>query len=164
MRAVGSPLTIEDVEAPQVTDSPVSGKTVVFTGKLELFSRNEAKVKAERARQGEVLNANLEKKTALCERAEELSESTDWKYTAEDLMEVQRERKAIGPVPKDHNESIWERFRGACARSSAARRLACSCAWRCSAASCSVMTDSSNSGIWKGPTRIASTTPVRSLR
>ncbi|MBL4840653.1 MAG: NAD-dependent DNA ligase LigA [Rhodospirillales bacterium] len=40
-------LTIEDVEAPQVTDSPVSGKTVVFTGKLELFSRNEAKVKAE---------------------------------------------------------------------------------------------------------------------
>ena len=40
-------LTIEDVEAPQVIDSPVSGKTVVFTGKLELFSRNEAKVKAE---------------------------------------------------------------------------------------------------------------------
>lgn len=40
-------LTIEDVEAPQVVDSPVNGKTVVFTGKLELFSRNEAKVKAE---------------------------------------------------------------------------------------------------------------------
>tara|TARA_R110001583_G_scaffold185961_1_gene346461 strand:- start:137386 stop:139485 length:2100 start_codon:yes stop_codon:yes gene_type:complete len=40
-------LTVEDVEAPQVSDSPVSGKTVVFTGKLELFSRNEAKVKAE---------------------------------------------------------------------------------------------------------------------
>ncbi|WP_417810094.1 NAD-dependent DNA ligase LigA [Thalassospira alkalitolerans] len=40
-------LTIKDVEAPQVSDSPVSGKTVVFTGKLELFSRNEAKVKAE---------------------------------------------------------------------------------------------------------------------
>lgn len=40
-------LTIENVEAPQVTDRPVSGKTVVFTGKLELFSRNEAKVKAE---------------------------------------------------------------------------------------------------------------------
>ncbi|MCC9620254.1 NAD-dependent DNA ligase LigA [Thalassospira sp. MA62] len=40
-------LTIEDVEAPDVTDSAVSGKTVVFTGKLELFSRNEAKVRAE---------------------------------------------------------------------------------------------------------------------
>jgi len=40
-------LDITDVEAPSVSDSPVSGKTVVFTGKLELFSRNEAKVKAE---------------------------------------------------------------------------------------------------------------------
>ena len=40
-------LDIQDVEAPQITDSPVNGKTVVFTGKLELFSRNEAKVKAE---------------------------------------------------------------------------------------------------------------------
>lgn len=40
-------LTITDVEAPIATDSPVNGKTVVFTGKLELFSRNEAKVKAE---------------------------------------------------------------------------------------------------------------------
>ncbi|KXJ55548.1 MAG: DNA ligase (NAD(+)) LigA [Thalassospira sp. Nap_22] len=40
-------LTITDVEAPQVSDNPVNGKTVVFTGKLELFSRNEAKVKAE---------------------------------------------------------------------------------------------------------------------
>ena len=42
-----SVLDIQDVEAPQITDSPVNGKTVVFTGKLELFSRNEAKVKAE---------------------------------------------------------------------------------------------------------------------
>ncbi|WP_339781303.1 NAD-dependent DNA ligase LigA [uncultured Thalassospira sp.] len=42
-----SVLTITDVEAPTNVDSPVSGKTVVFTGKLELFSRNEAKVKAE---------------------------------------------------------------------------------------------------------------------
>ncbi|MEQ8287005.1 NAD-dependent DNA ligase LigA [Thalassospira sp.] len=40
-------LTINDVEAPTVSDNPVSGKTVVFTGKLELFSRNEAKVRAE---------------------------------------------------------------------------------------------------------------------
>lgn len=40
-------LEITDVEAPANVDSPVSGKTVVFTGKLELFSRNEAKAKAE---------------------------------------------------------------------------------------------------------------------
>ena len=40
-------LTIEDFEAPSETESPVSGKTVVFTGSLERMSRNEAKARAE---------------------------------------------------------------------------------------------------------------------
>jgi DNA ligase (NAD+) len=39
-------ITIIDAEAPS-SDSPVSGKTVVFTGKLEKFSRDEAKAKAQ---------------------------------------------------------------------------------------------------------------------
>ncbi|WP_371135080.1 NAD-dependent DNA ligase LigA [Thalassospira sp.] len=42
-----SVLIIEDVSPPVTVESPVTGKTVVFTGKLDLFSRNEAKVKAE---------------------------------------------------------------------------------------------------------------------
>ena len=36
-----------DAEAPQETDSPVAGKTVVFTGTLEQMSRAEAKARAE---------------------------------------------------------------------------------------------------------------------
>ena len=39
-------ITVIDAEAPS-SDSPVSGKTVVFTGKLEKFSRDEAKAKAQ---------------------------------------------------------------------------------------------------------------------
>ncbi|MEL7137863.1 MAG: NAD-dependent DNA ligase LigA [Pseudomonadota bacterium] len=37
----------EDAAAPSATDSPVAGKTVVFTGKLEQMSRDEAKARAE---------------------------------------------------------------------------------------------------------------------
>ena len=42
-----SQVTIRDVERPK-TDSPVAGKTVVFTGSLERFTREEAKARAER--------------------------------------------------------------------------------------------------------------------
>ncbi len=42
-----SELTIEPVTAPLAAESPVSGKTVVFTGSLESLSRSEAKARAE---------------------------------------------------------------------------------------------------------------------
>ena len=40
-------LNIEDVQAPASADTPVAGKTVVFTGTLESMTRGEAKAKAE---------------------------------------------------------------------------------------------------------------------
>lgn len=62
----------------------------------------------------ESMSANLEKKKALCEQAEALKESTDWKETAEKLTKLQKEWKNIGPVSHKYSESIWKRFIGAC--------------------------------------------------
>ncbi len=57
---------------------------------------------------------NLEKKRALCEKAEALKESTDWKATSDLLVKLQKEWKSIGPVPKKYSDSIWKRFIAAC--------------------------------------------------
>lgn len=57
---------------------------------------------------------NLEKKKALCEKAEALKESTDWKATADILSKLQKEWKTIGPVPKKYSDAVWKRFIAAC--------------------------------------------------
>jgi hypothetical protein len=62
----------------------------------------------------EVLNQNLEKKKALCEKAEALKDSTDWKATADALIRIQKEWKTIGSVPKKMSDTIWKRFIAAC--------------------------------------------------
>ena len=60
------------------------------------------------------MEKNLALKKALCEKAEALKDSTDWKATADKLMQIQKEWKTIGAVPKKHSESLWQRFIGAC--------------------------------------------------
>lgn len=62
----------------------------------------------------EGMNENLEKKKALCEKAEALKDSSDWKETADILTKLQKEWKTIGPVQKKHSDAIWKRFIGAC--------------------------------------------------
>ena len=74
-----------------------------FTEKAAFFKR----LKEEQAQ-------NLTKKTELCEKAEALKDSTDWKATADKLMQIQKEWKTIGAVPKKYSESLWQRFIGAC--------------------------------------------------
>lgn len=74
-----------------------------FTEKAAFFKR----LKEEQAQ-------NLAKKTELCEKAEALKDSTDWKATADKLMQIQKEWKTIGAVPKKHSESLWQRFIGVC--------------------------------------------------
>lgn len=57
---------------------------------------------------------NLQKKLALCERAEALADSTDWIKTADELKKLQSEWQAIGPVPRPDTRILWKRFREAC--------------------------------------------------
>lgn len=74
-----------------------------FAAKAEFFKR----MKDESAE-------NLAKKHSLCERAEALKDSTDWKKTADELTAIQKEWKTIGPVPKKSGDAVWKRFIAAC--------------------------------------------------
>jgi hypothetical protein len=59
---------------------------------------------------------NLEKKEALCARAEELAESTEWDAASAEIKRLQAEWKTIGPVRKSRSQAVWDRFHGACDR------------------------------------------------
>lgn len=57
---------------------------------------------------------NYSKKLVLCEQAEAIKESTDWKKVTNELIGFQKEWKEIGPVPRKYSDKIWKRFRAAC--------------------------------------------------
>ena len=59
---------------------------------------------------------NTEKKKALVEKAQALSESTDWKATSDKLIALQKEWKTIGMVPKKIGDQLWNDFLAACNR------------------------------------------------
>lgn len=62
----------------------------------------------------EVQTNNLQLKIDLCVQAEALRESTDWKKTTEEFINIQKKWKEIGPVPRKQSDIIWKRFRAAC--------------------------------------------------
>jgi hypothetical protein len=74
-----------------------------FAAKTKFFEQIDA------ARQ-----ENLKRKIALCEKAEALSESSDWDTTAEELKKLQNAWKEVGPVPDKEKEAVYERFKKAC--------------------------------------------------
>lgn len=57
---------------------------------------------------------NLQLKTELCEAAEALQESSEWKQATEELIALQGKWSKIGPVPRRYSDQIWKRFRAAC--------------------------------------------------
>jgi hypothetical protein len=62
----------------------------------------------------ETQSENLKKKISLCEIAESLKDSKDWKETTNKFVEIQKEWKTIGPVPRKNSDAVWKRFLAAC--------------------------------------------------
>ena len=60
------------------------------------------------------MEKNLDAKRALCEKAEALKDSTDWKDTTDKMIALQKEWKTIGPVARKHSDAVWKRFISAC--------------------------------------------------
>ena len=60
------------------------------------------------------MNGNMEKKIALCEQAEAVQDSTDWRKTTDYLISLQKQWKEVGPVSRKKSDQIWARFRAAC--------------------------------------------------
>ena len=58
--------------------------------------------------------ANAEKKRELIKKAQEMTDSTDWKATGDKFVALQKEWKTIGAVPKKLGDQLWNEFLTAC--------------------------------------------------
>ncbi len=74
-----------------------------FSAKKEYFQ----KIKDEQQN-----NYNL--KLDLCTQAEAIKSDTEWRKTTAELINLQKQWKEIGPVPRKYSDKIWKRFRSAC--------------------------------------------------
>ena len=74
-----------------------------FTAKGEFYKETKEK-----------MARNLALKIELCEKAETLKDSKDWKRTADKLTDMQKKWKSIGAIPKRQSDAVWERFQKAC--------------------------------------------------
>ena len=72
----------------------------------------------------EELGANLAKKKELVEKAESLMESTEWRSTGDILINLQKQWKEIGSVPRKYSDELWKRFTAACDHFFEARQAA----------------------------------------
>ncbi len=60
------------------------------------------------------MEKNLRLKEEICEAAEKLQESEEWKTATDELLALQARWKEIGAVSRRHSDAIWKRFRAAC--------------------------------------------------
>ncbi len=74
-----------------------------YTQKAQFYKRTK-----------ENIEKNVELKRVLCEKAEALKDSTDWKNTTDKLIALQKEWKTSGPVTRRQSDVLWKRFITAC--------------------------------------------------
>ena len=113
-----------DAKTKEIIDLQATWKTIGFAPQkmnTQIFERFRAacdKFFAEKASYfksvKEELNENLQKKKELVEKAEALKDSTEWKKTSDALIDLQKQWKTIGAVPRKVSEDLWKRFVGAC--------------------------------------------------
>ena len=82
-----------------------------FRGTMDTFFNNR-RAYLNTLKEQQTNNLNL--KIDLCVKAEAVKESSDWRKTTQELINLQKEWKNIGPVPRRQSEKVWKRFRSAC--------------------------------------------------
>ena len=94
--------------APKATNDEIWAR---FKGNLNAFFERKKEF-FNKLKDQQINNYNL--KLDLCNQAESIKDSEDWKETTRALIDLQKKWKTIGPVPKKYSDKVWKRFRAAC--------------------------------------------------
>ena len=113
-----------DAKTKEIIDLQAVWKTIGYAPQkvnTQIFERFRAacdKFFAEKAAYFKTIkeeqNENLQKKKELVEKAEAMQDNTDWKQTSDAMIELQKQWKTIGAVPRKVSDELWKRFVGAC--------------------------------------------------
>ncbi|GAA3005951.1 DUF349 domain-containing protein [Prevotella corporis] len=108
----------------EIIDIQKEWKTIGFAPQkmnVKIFERFRAACDDFFGKKGEFFNKlknqfaeNAEKKKALVEKAQSLTDSTDWKATTDKFIALQKEWKTIGMVPRKQGDQLWNDFLAAC--------------------------------------------------
>ncbi len=98
----------------QVAEAPRAQAQALWHRYRQAADPIQAKAREFFAHRAEERTVNLKLKIALVERAEALSDSTDWIKTADELKKLQAEWQQVGPIPRQDTKATWKRFRDAC--------------------------------------------------
>ena len=107
-------LTVLQAEWKTLGPVPRREQQALWGRLRQACSRFFTRRKADLAGRKQEWSGNYEKKEALCVRVEALLEAEDLKAAIEEVKQVQREWKTIGPVRRNRSDAIWYRFRRAC--------------------------------------------------